>query len=95
MASIKNTQDEFSIELTTGVNLTDDVVVIKYISPNGTKSQWNVTIIDIPNGVVQYINPIGNFLLVGTWNIWAHITRDDGRVAIGDVTSFTVRKEGI
>ncbi len=95
MANIKDTQDEFIIELTTGIKITDSTAVIKYISPSAVDSQWSATITNDAKGIINYINPIGNFLVAGTWKIWAHITRPNGKVIIGDVTKFSVKKEGI
>ena len=68
--------------------------LIKYKKPDLTTGSWTATIDTENDGEIYYDLLNTEFLTVGTWTFWTHITYTDGRIGIGDPKTITIREEG-
>jgi len=97
---IYKNQTSARLILQTDVNFnTNDVTtkLIKYKKPSGTTGSWTATTLtgSETTGKIYYdFSSNYKFDEAGTWDIWAHLTFADSRVANGAMVKYVVRTEG-
>lgn len=95
MGKIYKGQTKLIIKVDLKANITDATVLLKYKKPDGNTGQFNTTILDTDNGIVQYqIASPTELDQAGRWNMWAYVTYGDSRVAAGEPFDFKVYNEG-
>lgn len=65
---------------------------IKYISPSSVSGEFSA-INDTVNKLFYHIGELEEFLEAGKWTIWNYAIMEDGRIAVGDKWSFTVKEQ--
>jgi len=93
---IYKNQTALSMRLDTKIDLsTAQTILMKYVKPDGTAGQWTALPISVGSSIVKYdITGTSDLDQAGIWKRWVHITFIDGKVAPGDVVTFTVCEEG-
>jgi len=93
-------QTSARVILQTDVNFsTNDVTtkLIKYKKPSGTTGSWTGTTLtgsETTGKIYKDFSSTDKFDEAGTWDIWAHLTFTDTRVANGAVVKYGVNNEG-
>jgi hypothetical protein len=95
MGRIYKNQSKLRIRLTCAEDITDCTAKIKYVKPSGATGTWDAEIEDAEEGIIYYDVSSDEVLdEVGAWTVWAHITYDDSKVAIGEPAQIAVYDEG-
>ena len=95
MGKIYKNQDRLKIRAHIGYTLSGATTLLKYTDPVGAEGSWAITVEDEFNGVVYKQFDAGEYLgTSGIWTFWAHVTFEDGRVAIGEAFQQMIYDEG-
>lgn len=85
-------QSNLTLSMITNVALTGvTTALIKYKKPDSNEGSWTGT---VNNTLVEYVFSNGDIDVSGTWTVWVHITFTNGKVSIGEPTTFEVYNQG-
>jgi len=95
MSKVYKNQSALTIQLTTGVDITDATATIKYRKPSGAEGEWPGDIIDTTNGIIQYkVQSVDDLDEAGSWILWAHVVFATDKIAPGEPFKMYVYRVG-
>ena len=85
-------QTNLTLSMITNVTLTNvTTALIKYIKPDSTEGSWTGT---VNNTLVEYGFQTGDLNVSGTYTAWVYITFSNGKISIGEPSTFIVYNQG-
>jgi len=88
-------QTKLKIVLDLNSNITGTTVILKYEKPDGATGNFPMVITDAINGIVERVVALAtDFDVKGNWNMWAHVTYADSKVAAGEPFKLFFGTEG-
>lgn len=94
MGKIYVGQTALRIQLSTGIDLTDITVSIKYEKPDGTTGVWQASKLNDSGTIYYDINTVTDLDQSGDWTFWAFATLQNGKTAPGEPVTISVYEEG-
>lgn len=95
MGKVYSGQSSLRITLKVSQDLsTVSSALIKFRKPNGQEGSFPGSL-DAANESIYYdVQTTDELDRTGTWNFWAELTYNDGRIGIGEPDSYEIFKEG-